>query len=261
MTNVSVKYTCQEVISKKIWIPKKLFSIRITRDDNYQFQSGQFARIGIPINTTSYPELWRAYSMVSAPHESYLEFYSIIISNGLFSPRFSLLCLGDSVYIDKKPYGFLTIDRFKKGGVLWLLSTGTGLSAYISILRDPKTWMKFHHIILVHGVREAKELAYREELESWNQYSNSSRYACKFSYLSFATREKLPEMPQARLTTLISDGRLEKFAREKLNPIQSKVMLCGNPKMLTEAKKLLIERGFYVGRNGIHGNLAIENYW
>lgn len=67
----------------------------------------------------------------------------------------------------KKPFGFLTIDRFAPGGDLWLLASGTGLSAYLSILRDPATWRAVDRIILVHGVRSAEELAYRDEIEQW----------------------------------------------------------------------------------------------
>ena len=66
----------------------------------------------------------------------------------------------------KAPYGFLTLERFAPGGDLWLLASGTGLSAYLSILRDPAVWNAYRRIILVHGVRTAEELAYREEIES-----------------------------------------------------------------------------------------------
>ncbi|MNR62721.1 Ferredoxin--NADP reductase [compost metagenome] len=68
-------------------------------------------------------------------------------------------------------------------------------------------------------------------------------------------------MPQERLTTLIADGRLEQLAGQPLDPERAKVMLCGNPDMLADARKLLGERGFKPGRRGIPGNLAVENYW
>ncbi|KAG1388987.1 hypothetical protein G6F59_015724 [Rhizopus arrhizus] len=105
--------------------------------------------------------------MVSAPHESGLEFYSIVVPDGLCSPRMAQLQPGDALYVEKTPYGFLTLERFAPGGDLWLLASGTGLSAYLSLLRDPATWRAYRRIILVHGVRTAAELAYREEIESW----------------------------------------------------------------------------------------------
>jgi len=49
--------------------------------------------------------------------------------------------------------------------------------------------------------------------------------------------------------------------RIELNPGASRVMLCGNPSMVTEMRTLLSARGFAAGRRGVAGNLAVENYW
>ena len=131
------KYTRQTVTQIHTWVPDKLFSVRVTRDDAYTFLPGQFARVGLPGADApdGPPTLWRAYSMVSAPQESGLEFYSIVVPDGLFSPRMAQLRPGDALYVEKTPYGFLTLERFAPGGDLWLLASGTGLSAYLSILR------------------------------------------------------------------------------------------------------------------------------
>lgn len=261
------KYTRQTVTHVHTWVPDKLFSIHVTRDPAFTFQAGQFARVGLPDgdDPTAEPTVWRAYSMVSAPEEDRLEFYSIVVPEGQFSPRLARLQPGDALYIDKTAFGFLTIERFAPGGDLWLLATGTGLSAYLSILRDPSTWNAFRRIVLVHGVRFANELAYRDEIASWRQHPDFAQYfqrdPDKLIYLPVATREAIAGMPQARLTTLIETGELEQVAGLKLDPEQSKVMLCGNPEMLSDARKLLGERGFAPGRRGIPGNLAVENYW
>ncbi|AOB30579.1 ferredoxin-NADP reductase [Bordetella sp. H567] len=270
------KYTRQTVTEVRQWVPGKLFSLRVTRDPAFVFKAGQFARVGLPESNTpgAEPTLWRAYSMVSGPLDNELEFYSIVVPEGPFSPRLAALKPGDPLYVEKTPYGFLTIDRFatqpstaQSGAYsdLWLLASGTGLSAYLSILRDPATWTTFRRIILVHGVRTAQELAYRQEIEGWSDlpefagiYRADPR---KLIYLPIATRETLPGVPQARLTTLIQDGRLESLVGERLDPAHAKVMLCGNPAMLADARKLLGERGFAPGRRGVPGNLAVENYW
>ncbi|ARP87375.1 ferredoxin--NADP reductase [Bordetella genomosp. 9] len=275
------KYTRQTVTEVRSWVPGKLFSLRVTRDPGFIFKAGQFARVGLPESgrPDAEPTLWRAYSMVSGPLDNELEFYSIVVPDGAFSPRLAALKPGDPVYIEKNPYGFLTIDRFgvpagaaagaaRSGGQhsdLWLLATGTGLSAYLSILRDPDTWTTFRRIILIHGVRHASELAYRQEIEGWSslpEFADIRRAdPRKLIYVPIATREALPGMPQARLTTLIEDGRLESLVGEKLDPATAKVMLCGNPDMLADARKLLGARGFAPGRRGVPGNLAVENYW
>jgi ferredoxin--NADP+ reductase len=261
------KYTRQTVTEVRTWVPGKLFSVRVTRAPDYQFKAGQFARVGLPDTNRpdAEPAVWRAYSMVSGPLESELEFYSIVVPEGDFSPRMAALKVGDPLYVEKAPYGFLTIDRFEGGGDLWMLATGTGLSAYLSILRDPATWTAFRRLIVVHGVRTASELAYRQEIEGWSKvpefqaiYQADPR---KLIYRAIASREALPGMPQARLTTLVEDGRLEELVGEKFDPATSRIMLCGNPDMLTATRKILKERGFAPGRRGVPGNLAVENYW
>jgi ferredoxin--NADP+ reductase len=261
------KYTRQLITHVHTWVSGKLFSLRLSRDPAYTFQAGQFARIGLADRNApaSAPTLWRAYSMVSAPQDPWLEFYSIIVPDGKFSPRMAQLRVHDALYVETTAYGFLTIDRFAPEGDLWLLASGTGLSAYLSILRDPATWRIFRRIVLVHGVRTASELAYRHEIEAWATQPALAAYfaqnADKFLYLPIASREALPGMPQARLTSLIADGRLEQLARAQLDPKYAKIMLCGNPGLLTDARRLLTQRGFATGRRGIPGNLALENYW
>jgi ferredoxin--NADP+ reductase len=271
------KYTRQTVTEVRSWVPGKLFSLRVTRDPGFVFKAGQFARVGLPESSApdAEPTLWRAYSMVSGPLDDELEFYSIVVPEGAFSPRLAALKPGDALYVEKNPYGFLTIDRFATQGPgpaesgqysdLWLLASGTGLSAYLSILRDPATWTSFRRIIVIHGVRYASELAYREEIEGWStvpEFAGIHRAdPRKLIYLPIATREALPGVPQERLTTLIADGRLETLVGEKLDPDHAKVMLCGNPDMLADARKLLGTRGFAPGRRGVPGNLAVENYW
>ena len=257
-----LKYTAQTVESVHEWVPGKLFSIRTTRPPEFVFEPGQFARLGLP-ETHSQPDtptLWRAYSMVSAPAEDGLEFYSIAVPEGAFSPRLAALKPGDTLYVDKTPFGFLTLARFAPGETLWLLASGTGLSAFLSILRDPTVRQHYKHVVMIHGVREAAELAYRAELETM-QGDWTSATGATLTYLPIATREAIPGMPQARLTTLLTSGELERLAGRSMNSEADKIMLCGNPELLADARKILADRGFAPGRRGVPGNLAVENYW
>jgi len=260
------KYTRQTVLSIKEWVPGRLLSLTTTRDPAFQFTAGQFARLGLPGASSGHaaePDIWRAYSMVNGPQDDTLEFYSIVVPEGEFSPRLACLRPGDSLYIDKTAFGFLTPDRFLPGGELWLLATGTGLSAYMSMLQDPKIWSDYDRIFLVHGVRRVEELAYAEQLRQWEKQppACAAHGKATLTYLPIPTQEALPGTPQARLTTLLADGRLEALAQCRLDPESSRMMLCGNPQMVTDARKLLSERNFAVGRRGNPGNLAVENYW
>ncbi|MEI6838885.1 MAG: ferredoxin--NADP reductase [Alcaligenaceae bacterium] len=264
----AARYTEQIVTQKTVWLSDKLFSLTITRPPGFQFLPGQFARLGLAVdpNTPLTPSEWRAYSMVSAPSADELEFFSVVVPEGKFSPAMARLRVGDSLWINKTVFGFLTLESFSDGEDLWLLSTGTGLSAYLSMLRDPATFKRFKRIVVVHGVRQACELAYRNELLALMEQNKT-----QLIYLPSTTRESLTldlspslsatGLAPARLTTLLASGQLEQRSALLLDPNRSRVMLCGNPAMVTEMRALLAQRGFAAGRRGVAGNLAVENYW
>jgi len=271
------RYTQQTVLSKTSWLTDKLFSVTVTRDPDFSFIPGQFARLGLCVgdrkdldaDSSSSPDEWRAYSMVSRPDADELEFYSVVVPDGKFSPALAHLQIGEPLWIDKTVYGFLTLERFVDGEDLWLVATGTGLSAYLSMLRDPATWTRFKRIILLHGVRNATELAYRDELVALTQHTGIQN--AQFIYLPVTSQEPLscdlsPSIESqwlnaARLTTLLDSGELEQRVGLLLEPARSRIMLCGNPAMVTEMRGRLSERGFAPGRRGVAGNLAVENYW
>ncbi|MDY3330971.1 MAG: ferredoxin--NADP reductase [Pelistega sp.] len=251
------RYTKETVTHIHYWVEKKLFSIKTTRSAEFQFKPGQFARLGLPAEKGAEPSIWRGFSMVNPVDSTELEFYAVVVPEGEFSPRLAALTVGDEIYIDKNPIGFLTLDNFPNGGKsLWLLATGTGLSAYLSIIHNPKTWELFDKVVLCHGVRFINELSYQEQIQNWQQ-----QWGERFVYLPLPTREAYQHYPQQRLTSLIESGQLAKLAGVELDPSQACVMLCGNPDMLTDGRKLLGDLGFATGRRGNIGNLAVEKYW
>ncbi len=258
------KYTRQTVLARNKWVPGKLFSLRVTRPAGYDFTAGQFARLGLPAAGAddAEPTVWRAYSMVSGAGDDWLEFYSVVVPDGEFSPLLAQLQVGDALYVDNTPFGFLTLERFADGQDLWLIASGTGLSAYLSMFNDGEPWRRFERVVLVHGVRGADELAYREQILAWQQAAGlDAAGRQRLVYLPIASRETLPGAPQSRLTPLLEDGRLEAAAGLTLDPDRSRIMLCGNPGLLSDARALLKTRGFAPGRRGVPGNLAVENYW
>ena len=137
-----------------------LFSLRCTRDAGFRFRAGQFVRLGV--RKASGCIVWRAYSVVSAPHDDYLEFFSIVVPGGEFTSELSRLRSGDELLVEKQATGFLTLDRFPDGRDLWLIGTGTGLAPFLSILQDLEAWQRFERIVLVYSARDRGELAYQE---------------------------------------------------------------------------------------------------
>ena len=137
----------------------RLFSFTTTRDMALRFSNGHFTMIGLKVDGKP---LLRAYSIVSPNYEEHLEFLSIKVQDGPLTSRLQHIKVGDHIIVGKKPTGTLLIDYLVPGKRLYLLSTGTGLAPFMSIIRDPDTYEKFEQVVLVHGVRQVNELAYHD---------------------------------------------------------------------------------------------------
>jgi ferredoxin/flavodoxin---NADP+ reductase len=255
------KFTEEPVVYIHHW-NEGLMSLRIHRDAAYGFVPGQFARIGLKKEDGEV--IWRAYSIVSAPHEAFLEFFLVIVPTGEFSSRVAKLKLGDTMLVEKQSQGFLTADRFKDGRDLWLMATGTGLAPYISMVRDHVLWQQFENIVIVLSVRERSDLGYTEELKFLAD--NSPRPgSAKLQFVTTLTRDKpaskLDGTLSGRINALIESGELERAASLPLSDEHSRFMLCGNPEMVEGMRALLKSRGFRMNRKLEPGHIIVENYW
>jgi ferredoxin--NADP+ reductase len=257
------KFTAQTITWIKPWTPK-LFSFRLTRPAGYRFVPGQWARLGV-LKKGQTASVWRAYSIASADYDDYLEFYSIVVPGGEFTTELAHLQVDDTVLLEKSPFGFLTTSRFVGGQDLWLLSTGTGLAPFISIAFDLATWQQYERIIVVHGVREANELAYADTIAAFKTHEAFAEFfennPNKLIYQACITRGSAHGALQGRITTLIENGALEAAVGVKLDLVRSRVMLCGNPDLVSDTRAVLKARGMTVSRNAAPGQIAVENYW
>ncbi|MFB2539019.1 MULTISPECIES: ferredoxin--NADP reductase [unclassified Acinetobacter] len=253
---IDEKFLATQVISIHTW-SDTLFSFTVTRPDSFRFTAGQFARIGILVDGEL---IVRAYSVVSSPYDEYLEFFSIVVPDGAFTSRLQHLQLGDTLYIEKVPYGFLTLARYQQPAPqdLWLLATGTGVAPFISMLQDFKTWEDYQHIILVYSVRTAQELAYQDKIAEIKALFADE--PAKLTFIPIVTREVVQGALNQRLPQLIASGELERVAELKFDVTRSHVMLCGNPQMVEDTKESLKAIGLTMNRRG-EGNIAVENYW
>ena len=252
------KYTRQTLSAIQVWSPS-LFSLRCSRDPAFRFRAGQFARLGVQKADGSV--VWRPYSMVSAPHDEFLEFFSIVVPGGEFTSELSRLRVGDSLLVDKQPYGFLTLDRFAGGRDLWLVASGTGLAPFLSILQDFEAWQRFERIVLVYSARTAGELAYQPLIQGLTLQAHLVEYADRLRYLPLVTRERAPGCLHGRVTTLLESGELERVAGLTLSPEHSRLMLCGNPQMIEDTRALLKRRDLQLSLSRRPGQVAVENYW
>ena len=245
----------ETVLSVHHWTDK-LFTFTTTRDPALRFSNGHFTMIGLKVNNKP---LVRAYSIVSANYEDHLEFLSIKVPDGPLTSRLQHIKVGDNIVVGRKPTGTLVIDYLLPGKRLYLLSTGTGLAPFMSIVRDPETYEKFEQIILVHGVRQVDELAYHDLLVEHlpNHEFLGELVTSKLRYYPTVTREAYRNM--GRVTELLENGKLsEDLQVPLLNAAEDRVMICGSPGMLRDLKHMLEGRGFKEGNTSTPGDFVIE---
>jgi ferredoxin--NADP+ reductase len=245
----------EKVLSVRHWTDT-LFSFRATRDTGFRFQNGQFAMIGLEVDGRP---LLRAYSMASANHEEQLEFFSIKVADGPLTSRLQKIKEGDIILVGRKATGTLITDNLLPGKRLLLLSTGTGLAPFVSLIKDPDVYDKFEQIVLVHGCRQVSELAYGEEVVKNLQTDElfGPLLAEKLVYYPTVTRE--PFRNRGRITDLITSKQIfDDIGQEPLNIEGDRVMMCGSPAMLEELRQMFDARGFSEGNHSEPGHFVIE---
>jgi ferredoxin/flavodoxin---NADP+ reductase len=239
------------VLENRRWT-EALFALRVDGAP-LSFEAGQFVRIALDIGGE---RIARPFSMVNAPQDRVLEFYGIVVPQGPLSPRLALLQAGARLFVAPNPAGFLVLSEVPAAETLWLMSTGTGIAPFISMLRAGTPWQRFEQVVLVHAVRHARELAYQMDIEK-----AKAHHGPRFRYVSVVSREDAPGSLRGRIPGLARDARLEAAAGLKLAPESSQVMLCGNPDMLKDTTAVLAERGMRKNRRRTPGHITAESFW
>lgn len=216
------------------------------------FEPGQFFQLGLDVGGE---RLRRSYSVASAPGEP-LEFYLTQVAEGALTPHLFRLRPGERLWVEITPRGFFTLGYVPKSTCLWLIATGTGLGPFISMLRSEGTWEHAREFVLVHGVRTATQLAYREELEEL-----ARRRPLRYVPVVSRPAEGDEHLLSGRITTLLETGSLEAAAGLSLDPEDHHLLLCGNPEMITDMMALLQDRGLRRHRVRQPGHVTFEKYW
>lgn len=246
----------ERVLKVRHWTDTQ-FTVSTTRPASLRFQNGQFVMVGVQVEDRP---LLRAYSIASANHEEYLQFLSIKVPDGPLTSRLQHIREGDPILISRKPTGTLLLHDLNPGERLYLLSTGTGVAPFMSIVKDPEVYERFERVILVHGVRWARDSAIVEHfLDDLKRHEIlGAQVREKLIYYPTITRE--PHANRGRLTTLIVAGKLFlDLHLPVLNPENDRVMVCGSPSMLADTRRLLDSRGFEISPHiGEPGDYVIE---
>ncbi len=219
----------------------KTFSFKTTRNQSFRFVNGEFAMIGLRVDEKP---LLRAYSIASANYEDELEFLSIKVPDGPLTSRLQHLKVGDEVLVNPKCTGTLTIDNVTQADNLYLLSTGTGIAPFMSIIRDPETYEKFKSVILCHTTRTHAEHTYTDVIqEMCNTFP--------LTYYDTCTQDDY-----------VRKGRfwehIDNFTNGGFNKETDRVMVCGGPDMNYECRDYFENLGFQEGNLGEPGDFVLE---
>ncbi len=245
------QWTEAQVVGKHYWT-ERLVSLQFEADIA-PFKAGQFLRCGLDIDGE---RVGRAYSLINAPDEHPYEIYFNIVAGGQLSPPLAALEAGDSFWVYESANGFLVLDEVPDVPDLWLLSTGTAIGPFISMLKTAEIWQRFEHVVLVHAVRTVADLSYSEFIKMILQ-----AHADKFRFVPFVSREQVPDTIHGRIPASILNQQLEETAGVTLNAERSHVMLCGNSGMIEETRNVLAERGMTRHRRSVPGHVSTEKYY
>jgi ferredoxin--NADP+ reductase len=249
----------------RIEITPELLILQVRPDTGVpDFKPGQYVALGLPGSAARYtaaqPEkeppaadklVKRAYSIGSSPSQrEYLEFYIAVVPDGALTSRLAALQPGDRLFSQPKVTGTFTVDGVEPERNLMLVSTGTGLAPFMSMVRTEELWTPERRVTVVHGVRHATDFAYADELLSLQEGGRALEY--------------LPIASRAGAEFSGRKGRVQKLFEEGLlvpNPERDSVFLCGNPAMIEDLERYLTDRGFVLHSKKTPGNLHVEKYW
>jgi ferredoxin--NADP+ reductase len=234
----------------------RLFTFRTTRDPSFRFKNGEFTMVGLEVDGKP---LMRAYSMASANYEDELEFFSIKVPDGPLTSRLQNLKVGDKVLVNSKATGTLVLDRLLPGKRLYLISTGTGMAPFLSIIKDPETYEAYDKVILTHGVREVSDLTYENLILHDLPNHEYLEEMIRDHLVYYPTVTRQPYRTQGRLNRAIESGKLfSDLGFPDPTPKDDRFMICGGIPLNRDMTKILTERGFTESKRGERAEFVIE---
>ncbi len=240
------------------------------------FKAGQFCTLGLPAplppesgtvhandgpgSHRDRPKLVRrAYSIASPPKwRDHLELYIVLVQEGRLTPRLWTVDQGGRLFLDPKIRGEFTLDPVPNDADVVTISTGTGIAPFMSMLREYQGQNRWRRFVIIHGVREACDLGYRDQIESLMKTDPTVKY------IPVVSRQ--PESSgwhglHGRVQAALVPEVYEKYVGAKLEAAHSHVLLCGNPDMIKSVQADLSQQGFVTATKDTPGNVHFERYW
>ena len=206
-------------------ISDDLWAFRVDPGGEFPYRPGQYATLGV-VTPEKHHE--RPYSIVSAPHEKFLEFFFELVPHGQVTPRLHQSRVGDEITLRKTAKGNFTLDASSGRVHHFLIGTVTGVAPYVSYVRSLyDNWKAArpigeHKLFILEGASRSWELGYSEELE---------RVAAEVPWLTYVPTVSRPwEDKKWSGETGRVDDLIRKYSDLwNLTPGDTKVYLCGHP--------------------------------
>jgi ferredoxin--NADP+ reductase len=229
-----------------------LYSIQVEADIA-PFTAGQFNRLALEIDGEM---VARPYSFVNGPANPVNEFCFTVVKDGPLTHELIRLKTGDPLYLAPRAAGFFVLSEVPDTETLWMLSTGTAIGPFLSILTTAEAWQRYRNIVLVHAVRTTEELVYQDEIKALLE-----QHAEQLRFIPFVSREDTDFAIKGRVPAAIEDGQLEQRAGLEIAADNTQVMICGNPDMVHDTRSVLEARGLKKNRRRDPGHITTEQYW
>ena len=217
-------------------ITSDLWLMWIEKPPGYTFKPGQYCTIGRE-------GVERAYSIVSAPHEEFLELFFELVPppDGVLTPKLWELSVGDAVTIRPRAKGIFTFKPALKNQLF--VATVTGVVPYISIIRDYfHDNREGHHFHVLQGASYHDEFVYDVELAALaRERPDLVTYVPTVSRPTEVRNSGWPG-ERGRVNEIV-ERYVEKL---ELTPDDTIVYACGHPEMIEDVKARFVPRGFKV---------------
>lgn len=200
--------------------------------DEFRFKAGQYCTLGLQ-------GIERAYSIVSAPYEPYLEIFVELVPDGELTPLMWKLKVGDAMTIRPRAKGLFTMDpRYHHH---FTVSTVTGAGPSVSILRQHlRDNGDGHTFYVLLGASYHDELTYDAELGSMAKaHPGFIKFVPTVSRPS-EERNSAWEGDIGRVNAIFQDY-LEKFDPPMHDTL---IYTCGHPGMIEDVKNKVVPQGW-----------------
>lgn len=202
--------------------------IKLERKEGFDFKAGQFVMITMPgyePGDNWNKQLWRAYSVCSSPMQDEIELCLSIKEPPSFTYFLDKTMQPGSKIKVKGPFGGFTMkDNTER---LIFIAAGTGIAPIMSMARTLALAGSSVPVEMLYGYRNSSQFYYGAELQQLAEKMEN------FQLLTIASREG-PN--PGHVQRLIESKDFENKAAD--------IYICGPPKMVDEAKQIMLDKGF-----------------